>query len=148
MSGHVHVILQIKSVNMLKCLWFAFTLMVCITFTVLLNYTQKFKATMTITKLTHHLEILRDKMYDYQMHHKIPVELSKELIDKLDNMDECPNDLISTEEKCYFCGHSLGKPKLVTSKAKLITMSGGRKKRCIPIMKHIPHVMFHTPTVT
>ena len=70
--------------------------------------------------------ILRDKMYDYQMHHKIPVELPKELIDKLDNMDECPNNLIPTEEKCYFCGHSLGKPTLVTSKAKLITMSGVR----------------------
>ena len=57
-------------------------------------------------------------MYDYQMLHKIPVELPKELIDKLDNIDECPNDLIPTEEKCYFCGHSLGIPKLVSSKAK------------------------------
>ena len=72
--------------------------------------------------------ILMDKMYDYQMFHKIPVELPKELIEKLDNIDECPNDLIPTEEKCYFCGHSLGKPKLVSSKAKLITMSGVREK--------------------
>ena len=72
--------------------------------------------------------ILRDKMYDYQMHHTILVELPRELIHKLDNIHKCPNDLIPTEKKCYFCGHSLGKPTLVISKAKLITMSRVREK--------------------
>ena len=73
---------------------------------------------------------MRNKMYTYQMEQRIPTDIEKEIMDKLDIKEDCSKYLIPTKKKCSFCSEALGNPVLITQKAKVITMSGSAEGIC------------------